>query len=288
MVGVEGGGIPSHGHDAEDAAFPNTILEHRRNEMIGRLTLVTTFRTSPVCSSNVHSLQPHCMRLESLWPPRWLPLAWTGSSGGGSSGALVFLAPSSSDEGAAGQSLALASGRTHVLFGWARRKLSEYWLKPMNNAGIHVSAISCLWYFPNPPRNGSTSWSTRVSSPGDDDDVVSGDTKPFSGCRSSVSSCTTAIALSPVDASCVCARGGVRARSALATPPPPPPPPPPPSLRRLPPQCVSSPPSADGESPAQVNHSLTHSVGGMQVRRPSLSCGTHDTAPPPACPPVCG
>lgn len=153
----------------------------------------------------------------------------------------MFLAPSSSDEGAAGQSLALASGRTHVLFGWARRKLSEYWLNPMNNAGIHVSAISCLWYFPNPPRHGSTSWSTRVSTPGDDD-VVSGDTKPFSGCRSSVSSCTTAIALSPVDASCVCARRCPGSQSSGT--PPPPPPPPPPSLRRLAPQCVSAPPPA--------------------------------------------
>lgn len=27
MVGVEGGGIPSHGHDAQDAAYPNKILK---------------------------------------------------------------------------------------------------------------------------------------------------------------------------------------------------------------------------------------------------------------------
>lgn len=116
----------------------------------------------------------------------------------------MFSGLSNSEERAAVSLLMFTKGCTHVLFGWARRKLSEYWLNPINNAGIHVSTISCFWYFPNPPRNGRTLGSMRVSSSGD---VVSGDTKPFSGWWSSVSSCTTAIAVSPIDASCLCSRG---------------------------------------------------------------------------------
>lgn len=33
MVGVEGGGVPSHGHDAQDAAYPNKIKIPYRNKI---------------------------------------------------------------------------------------------------------------------------------------------------------------------------------------------------------------------------------------------------------------
>lgn len=122
-------------------------------------------------------------------------------------------------------------------------------MAPINNAGIHVSRISCFWYLPKPPRNGRTHWSIRVSSPGV---VVSGDTKPFSGCWPSVSICIATISLSPTDES-LCLAG------AAALPPV---------------DSIMRPPSAGGESPAQ-------SVTGMEIRRTSLLPESTSLSRPP-------
>lgn len=179
-------------------------LQKRTHAQEEQLTFVTTFCSSPVCSSNVDSLYWHCML--SLWPLGPPPAYRAGP-------VLMFIWRF------AVCLVLLARGwLVHVMFGSARRKLSENWLNPINNAGIHVSTISCFWYFPNPPREGRTDSSMWVSSSGD---AVSGVTKPFSGWRSPVSSCITAIAVvTPIDASDVWRSRGfaVLAPSLLSTP----------------------------------------------------------------------
>lgn len=159
------------------------------------LTFVTTFSRSPICISYFHCVHLHWASSVLLWR---VPFDKYGALT-----PLLFW-PLNNEEGLSVRLELFIIGRTHVLFGWARRKLSENWLNPINNAGIHVRTMSCFWYFPNPPRNGKTQPSMRDSKAGE---VVSGDTKPFSGWWSSVSSWATAIAVSHIEASLCSAAG---------------------------------------------------------------------------------